>query len=143
MLNSLKKLVFVFFLTIVTSLSFSQKIVLRGTVIRKDVCEFLDSSGYKIIKSHPVYGIYSRLSDDEFVLRGDKVTKRYILSDKKVDGDGDDIVIHYYASLNKELFVLGARNCGENIQVAIFPMDGSIKFVQYTIKLFNNKKNGK
>lgn len=140
--SSIINLIFIFILSFFGLNSYSQGIVLKGQVISKDDCEFADGGGYVVKHTNRVYNTFFKLSDYELSFKG-TIHNTYKLSDKKVDDDGNRVIIHYFAESSGDLYIVGVRDCEDKIQVAIFPFDGSPKFIQYKIKLYKNTNNGR
>jgi len=124
-----------FFFTVISLNSFSQGVTLKGHVIRKDYCQFSDLGGYVVKKYNKVYDTYFKLTDYELSFKG-RIRGTYKLSDKQVENSNEGIIIHYYGTNNRNLYIVGVRECDNKIQVALFPTDGSSEFLQYTIKLY-------
>ena len=121
-------------LLVLCSLQTSAQIT-RGRVLTWSSCQFNGSSeGYRVLKTKPLFNTYIRITRDYLRITGG-VNVYYSLSDKQVDRDG---VVSFYGKSRHKLYTIGIRDCNDGVMVAIFPMDGNTRFIQYYFKYIKN-----
>lgn len=113
---------------------------LKGHLVKSNLCEFLDSGGYRIIKTNVYYQTFAKVTQEQFYVSGQGIHFGYKLYDKQVDSsDKTDWVVHFLSDSYKRPSTVAVRVCGEFINVAVFPMTGSNRFTEYFIKLRKSK----
>jgi hypothetical protein len=113
---------------------------LRGHLVKRNLCEFLDSGGYRVIKSERIYQTFTKLTQDEFYVFGEGIHIVYKLYDKEVDSSNvNDLVVHFLSDSYKKQNVIAVRMCEGFVKVGVLPMNGQKRFMEYFIKLRSSK----
>ena len=106
--------------------------LIRGVIVRTNACRLNGSEGYKILKQRADYGTFIRITNDYLKITGGFMAY-YKLDDRVVDSDG---TIHYWAKSRNKLYTLAIRECEGKLLVAILPMNGDERFIEYVVKPF-------
>lgn len=132
------KIILILLMLVLTFNVFGQEI--RGHLLYSNLCEFLDSGGYKIIKTNRYYQTFAKITQDKFYISGQGVHLFLNLEDKQVDSsDKDNMVVHFLSTSYKKLYMVAATECEGNIKVGVFPMDGKNRFTEYIFKPIKKK----
>lgn len=114
---------------------------LRGHLVKANLCEFLDSGGYRVIKTNTYYQTFAKVTQEQFYVSGSGIHFGYKLYDKQVDSsDKTDWVVHFLSDSYKRHSTVAVKMCGELLNVAVFPMTGTNRFMEYYIKLRKPKE---
>ena len=128
----MKKILTILLLGVVLN-GFGQEI--RGHLVKINTCEFIDSGGYKILKSRPYHETFAKITQDKFYVKGDNIHIAIDLYDKQVDSsDKDNWVVHFIGKFRKKIYIVAVKECEGLIMLAMFPTNSSDKFYEYVIK---------